>query len=137
MTRATEWQSSLRATWVSWWNTPWRRRAILATGAVAAGLIVVFGYYYVVLGRQIDERLNGERERVLPRVFARPLELYPGQAVSVRQLFDRLNDLGYVQKSRAENPGEFAAVDEVVACMRRIRGDAAVDAIAPGHPAAS
>jgi very-short-patch-repair endonuclease len=30
-----------------------------------------------------------------------------------------------------------AAVDEVVACMRRIRGDAAVDAIATGHPAAS
>lgn len=30
-----------------------------------------------------------------------------------------------------------AAVDEVVACMRRIRGDAAVDAIAMGHPAAS
>ena len=30
-----------------------------------------------------------------------------------------------------------AAVDEVVACMRRIRGDAAVDAIAMGHPAVS
>ena len=28
-----------------------------------------------------------------------------------------------------------AVVDEVVACMRRIRGDAAVDAIAIGHPA--
>ena len=73
----------------------------------------------MVLGRQIDERLNGERERVLPRVFARPLKLYPGQAVSVRQLFDPLNDLGYVQKSRAENPGEFAAVDEVVTLVPR------------------
>lgn len=30
-----------------------------------------------------------------------------------------------------------AAVDEVVACMRRIRGDAAVDAIALEHPAVS
>ena len=119
MTRAQEWQSSLRATWVAWWGTPWSRRVILAAGAVAAGLIVAVGYYYVVLGQQIDARLNGERDRVLPRVFARPLELYPGQAVSVRQLFDRLNDLGYVQKSRAENPGEFASGEEVVTLVPR------------------
>jgi penicillin-binding protein 1B len=86
---------------------------------LAAAFVVVFGYYYVILGRQIDERLNGERERVLPRVFARPLELYPGQAVSVRQLFDRLNDLGYVQKSLAESPGEFSSTDDVVMLVPR------------------
>jgi penicillin-binding protein 1B len=56
---------------------------------------------------------------VLPRVFARPLELYPGQAVSVRQLFDRLNDLGYVQKSLAEGPGEFSSTDDVVMLVPR------------------
>ena len=32
----------------------------------------------------IDARLHGERERVLPRVFARPLELRRGQALSER-----------------------------------------------------
>jgi penicillin-binding protein 1B len=119
MTRAAQWQASLHDRWVTWWRTPWSRRVILGIGALAAALVVVFGYYYVILGRQIDERLNGERERVLPRVFARPLELYPGQAVSVRQLFDRLNDLGYVQKSLAEGPGEFSSTDDVVMLVPR------------------
>jgi penicillin-binding protein 1B len=119
MTAPAQWQATLRATWIAWWQTPWSRRVIVATGVITAAFLVVGGYYYIVLGRQIDARLNGERERVLPRVFARPLELYPGQAVSVRQLFDRLNDLGYVQKSRAENPGEFASTEEVVTLVPR------------------
>jgi penicillin-binding protein 1B len=119
MDQAPKSQRSLHATWRTWWRTPWSRGVILAAGAVAAGLVVALGYYYVVLGRQIDARLHGERVRVLPRVFARPLELYVGQAVSERQLFDRLNDLGYVQKSRAENAGEFSSADAVVTLVPR------------------
>ena len=40
------------------------------------------GYYYVSFGRLIDPRLHGERERVFPRVFARPLELRRGQSMT-------------------------------------------------------
>ena len=38
----------------------------------------------------------------------RPLELRRGQALSERQLVDRLNDLGYAERPRPEKPGEFA-----------------------------
>ena len=33
------------------------------------------GYYYVQFSRIIEARLHGERDRVIPRVFARPLTL--------------------------------------------------------------
>ena len=77
------------------------RKAWLVVGGVAVVCaligIGVASYYWVLLGRQIDLRLHGERERVLPRVYARPLELYKGQALGQRQLIDRLNDLGYAR----------------------------------------
>src|SRR5262249_47759514 len=56
----------------------------------------------------IEARLHGERDTVLPRVFARPLELRRGQTMTDRQLIDRLNDLGYAQREKPERPGEFA-----------------------------
>ena len=76
----------------------------LLGGAVAWGL----GFYYVKFAGQIDARLHGERDRVLPRVFARPLELFRGQSMTDRQLVERLNDLGYTRRSRLDKPGEFS-----------------------------
>jgi penicillin-binding protein 1B len=40
-------------------------------------------------------------------VFARPFELQRGQALTPHQLVDRLNDLGYSHRERAEEPGQF------------------------------
>jgi penicillin-binding protein 1B len=64
-------------------------------------------YYYISFSRLIDERLHGERERTLPRVYARPVTLRQGQAFSQQELMARLNDLGYAQRPRADAPGEF------------------------------
>jgi penicillin-binding protein 1B len=77
------------------------------------------GYYYVTFARLIDERLQGERQRVLPRVFARPLELRRGQALTDRQLVDRLNDLGYAERPNADKPGEFSVGDGSVLIVPR------------------
>ena len=79
--------------------------------------------------RLIDARLHGERERVLPRVFARPLELRRGQSLSDRQLIDRLNDLGYAQRDEPDKPGEFAVGAASVAILPRARR-----AERPGRP---
>src|SRR6185369_6368522 len=67
----------------------------------------VLGYYYVSVSRLIDQSLHGERDKVFPQVFARPLELYRGQSLTGQQLLDRLNDLGYAQRPKPEKPGEF------------------------------
>ena len=70
-------------------------------------LAAATGYYFVVFSRLLDARLHGERSTVLPRVFARPLELRRGQSLTDRGLTDRLNDLGYAQRAKPEHPGEF------------------------------
>ena len=82
-------------------------------------LSAVLGYYYVAFSRQIEARLHGERERVLPRVFARPLELRKGQSIGAAQVVDRLNDLGYAQRSAVERPGEFAVTAGAVSLIPR------------------
>ena len=87
--------------------------------AGAAMLAGVLGYYWVEFGREIDARLHGERVRTVPRIYARPLELYAGQAISDRQLIDRLNDLGYAHRAQAGKPGEFAVNRDGVVLVPR------------------
>ena len=43
---------------------------------VCSGVLL---YYYVSFSRLIDQSLHGERDKVFPQVFARPLEIYRGQ----------------------------------------------------------
>ncbi len=71
-------------------------------------------YYYTTFARMIDAQLHGERTRVLPRIYARPLELRVGQAMSSRQLIDRLNDLGYAQRTTLERAGEFSVEEDAI-----------------------
>jgi penicillin-binding protein 1B len=78
--------------------------AALVCAALAWGIL---GYYYVMFSRLIEQSLHGERDKVFPQVFARPLEIYRGQSLTNQQLIDRLNDLGYAQRPRLEKPGEF------------------------------
>ena len=79
----------------------------------------VLGYYYVSVSRLIDRSLHGERDKVFPQVFARPLEIYRGQSLTNQQLIDRLNDLGYSQRTKPEKPGEFAVNGGTVSIVPR------------------
>ena len=56
---------------------------------------------------------------MLPRVFARPLELRRGQSLTERQLVDRLNDIGYAERARPDKPGQFSIGAGAVAIMPR------------------
>ena len=61
---------------------PWLRVLLWVT---AASLLVTAGavlYLYFSYARVIDARLHGERERTLPRVYARPVELRRGQPIT-------------------------------------------------------
>ena len=88
----------------------WFRYLLGVAGILALILLAVTSYFYISFGRLIDARLHGESERTLPRVFARPVEVRRGQAISEQDLINRLNDLGYAQKPRADKPGEFALI---------------------------
>ena len=106
----------------------WLQHALLATAGVAVLSALTLTYYYVTFSRLIDARLHGERERTLPRVYARPLVLWRGQALSRQDLISRLNDLGYAQRDRADAPGEFSVERDAVSINPRSSdlGDAVV-----------
>ena len=93
---------------------------VFAAGFLVALIAVgILSYYWVLFGKQIDDRLHGERDRVLPHVYARPLELFRGQALGQPQLVDRLNDLGYAERARIEKPGEFLLEHDAVSLVPR------------------
>jgi penicillin-binding protein 1B len=103
---------------------PKRRRRWLLTLAIVCGLpALALGiaavYYYTVFSQLVDARLHGERERVLPRVYARPMELRRGQALTEQQLVDRLNDLGYAARRTPTKPGEFSVTENAVSLIAR------------------
>ena len=93
------------------WRKRWVRLTALAMSVPLVLACFLTGYYYVRFAQLLDDRLHGARQRTFPRVFARPLELRRGQALTDLQLIDRLNDLGYAQRPVAERPGEFAVGD--------------------------
>lgn len=74
---------------------------------------------FVAYSRIVEARLHGERDRVVPRVFARPLTIYTGQGLAPADLIARLNDLGYVQRSRPQRPGEFAVTGPAIVLVAR------------------
>src|SRR5258708_4730946 len=90
------------------------RYALLACSIASLVFGAALIYYYVSFGRIIDARLQGERERSLPRVYARPLEMRRGETLSEQELVARLNDLGYAQRPTAQAPGEFAIIRNAV-----------------------
>jgi penicillin-binding protein 1B len=121
----------------------WRIVLLVALGVPAVCLSAVLGYYYVVFARLIDARLHGERERVEPRIYGRPIELRTGEMMSERQLIDRLNDLGYAQEPKVQHAGQFAISKDAIMLSPR-SGPAAgkiaravfrkVAAVTPGAP---
>ncbi len=104
---------------VALWRKRWVRWTAVAIAVPTLALCLVATYYYISFARLIDARLHGERDRVLPRVYARPLELRRGQSMTDRQLIDRLNDLGYAQRARVEKPGEFSVAGGSVSILPR------------------
>jgi penicillin-binding protein 1B len=95
-------------------------RYLAYTAAGTAGLsLATFAYFYVAYAQVIEERLRGERDRTLPRVYARPVELRRGQLLGADDLIARLNDLGFAQRAAVEQPGEFAVGRNTVAFAPR------------------
>ena len=101
------------------WRKKWVRIAAAAIGIPSVLVAIVATYYYVQFARLLDAQLHGEHTRVLPRIFARPFELRVGESLSAQQLVDRLNDLGYSERSRVEKEGEFTIGRDAIVLIPR------------------
>jgi penicillin-binding protein 1B len=113
----------------------WVRYLAYTAGVLALIIGATFTYFYISVGSLIDERLHGERERTLPRVYARPVVLRRGQLLSEDDLIARLNVLGYAQRSQIQGPGEFAITRNAVTITPR-EGALAGRAVRVGFPPA-
>ena len=87
---------------------PYKKPILIGLAVIGVLSAGTFTYLYVSYSRIIEARLHGERDRAVPRVFARPLVLQAGQNMSQTELVARLNDVGYAHRARVERAGEFA-----------------------------
>jgi len=97
----------------------WTRYFLYAVAGIAAVVVTSLSYSYLSFAKMIDARLHGERERTLPRVYARPAEFRRGQALSQQDLIVRLNDLGYADRPAVKQAGEFSGYRNTITLAPR------------------
>ena len=97
----------------------WKLRLLVAAGVTFVIVAGVCIYFYIGFSKMIDARLAGETQRSDPRIFAKPYEFRRGQSLSPTQIIDRLNDLGYSHRAKAEQAGEFAVGRDAVVIIPR------------------
>ena len=92
--------------------------ALLVGGGLFAVLLAVATYFWISYAHIIDAKLSGE-QRPVPRIFGRQFDLRPGIALTPEQLKQRLNDIGYAERPKPEQPGEFNVTGNVVLLVAR------------------
>ena len=115
----------------------WIYYVLIGLMVCAAGVAVAFTYYYLTFSQLIDARLHPDRQHAAPRIFGRPLVLRQGQLLSLEELVDRLNDLGYAQRAPADHPGEFELGETGITLVPGggdVPGRHVRITIAPAHP---
>ncbi|RLA34084.1 MAG: penicillin-binding protein 1B [Gammaproteobacteria bacterium] len=83
---------------------------------VSAPLVVGYLFY---LDREVRTQFEGKRWAVPARVFARPLELFPGLPLSPAQLEKELQLLRYTKARRAQAPGSYVRAGEALTLRTR------------------
>ncbi len=102
-----------------WKRRGWKFYVLVGVGVPFAIAVILSIYFYISFSRMIDARLAGETARADPRIYARPYQLRRGQALTPLQIVDRLNDLGYSHRVKAEQPGEFTVGRDAVVMIPR------------------
>ena len=94
-------------------------RSVLWLGL--AGVLLLAGYAYYI-DRTISKTFEGRRWSVPAQVYAQPLEVFAGLALSKGQFIGELNRLGYRQTAKLNSPGTYRQDDSsVTAHLRSFR----------------
>ncbi len=93
------------------------KKIILILGATGLLALAVFTAY---LDFTVRARFEGKRFKLPAKVYARALELYPGQELSQEELITELERLHYRQVNEApQTPGTFRSIGRTLALMSR------------------
>jgi penicillin-binding protein 1B len=98
--------------------TGWISRKKLFVIGMLAGLLLSVSYV-VYLDFTVRARFEGKRFALPARVYARPMELYPGQKLRAADLLAELTLLGYRQKNQPGEPGSYHWSGQVVELVTR------------------
>ena len=75
--------------------------------AVVGIFLLAVTIWIVSLDRQIRQQFEGRRWTLPAKVYAQPLELYTGQALSIDELQQALERLGYLRSAQVSRTGNF------------------------------
>ena len=85
-----------------------RRRLWKPLLAIAVLAAIVLGGYTVYLGKTVRVKFEGKRWAVPAQIYARPLDLYAGAAVTAAQLEAELRFLGYRELKQVSGPAQWS-----------------------------
>ena len=103
----------------AWYQTiNWRRWGWLAfkLGLVLFAGLLVTGIY---LDSLIRDKFDGQKWQLPALVYSRPLELYPGQRLSQKQMLHELKLLNYRQSGKPTSAGQYAIGGNKLVLIRR------------------
>lgn len=70
--------------------------------------LLLLGGYTLYLSHEVRVKFEGKRWAVPARVYAQPLELFPGAAITIERLQHELDLLGYRKVSHPRQPGQWS-----------------------------
>lgn len=88
--------------------------------ALLAGFVLLLATLQIVrMDHTVREKFEGKRWRLPSQVYARPLELYEGAAVSAADLELELKELGYSKVAKVSGSGEYSLGNNEAVIYRR------------------
>src|SRR5579872_2563732 len=89
----------------------WGSRLGLAVFGSAVFLVLlvtgIATYYWISYGKMIDQRLSGHIQQTTARIYAAPMRVVTGEALTVAQLADHLQRAGYSELEVPGTPGRY------------------------------
>jgi len=97
-------------------NTPKKKSWLWKLLAIF--LLVIFAWF-IYLDASVRYKFEGKRWALPAQVYARPLEIFEGQALNLENLEQELALLGYQQVSEVSRPGQYVRKGSRVDIFRR------------------
>ncbi len=84
------------------------RQIGLLLGKLALAALVLLGVWLVYLDALITRQFEGKKWALPAKVYAQPIELYPGAELDIDSLQAQLKRQGYLPVRRLQHPGTFS-----------------------------
>ena len=89
------------------WGTRYGLALLGAASLLVFVAVGVWTYYWVVYGRMIDARLSGHIQETTARIYAAPMRISTGEALTLDDLANHLQRAGYSELDVSGTPGRY------------------------------